>query len=177
MSEPDTDSSQTSQSQKEVKHSARLGFIDKYSFKPEHWAQWIKKFNRYRCATNLDQVEEEKQVNFLIISMGDKAENVLIAAGISQEDEKTYNTVVDKLNKYFTPKVNLTYERTKFHQRVQRENEPIADFITDVYKLASTCEFKDLNDSLIRDRLIVGTTNKIMSEQLQMIADLTWKKQ
>ncbi|XP_054267253.1 uncharacterized protein LOC128989388 [Macrosteles quadrilineatus] len=161
------------QTSKMTQHSATLGFIDKYSFKPEDWGPWLKKFNRYRNATNLDQIDGEKQVNFLIISMGDNAENVLIAAGVTEEDEKTYDKVVEKLNKYFTPRVNLTYERAKFNQRVQKQNEPISDFITDVHKLASSCDYKDMKDSLIRDKLIVGITDSKLSKELQLMADLT----
>ena len=48
------------------------------------------------------------------------------------------------------------YERYVFHQRVQQPGEYVEDFVADLRKLAKSCAFEQLEDSLIRDRLVVG---------------------
>lgn len=54
-------------------------------------------------------------------------------------------------------KQNETYQRYKFNNGVQQEDETIDQYLTALYNLAKTCNFCDcLNDSLIRNRLVIG---------------------
>ena len=46
---------------------------EKFSFKPEDWTRWIRRFERFRKATGLDQKSDENQVNTLVYSMGEEA--------------------------------------------------------------------------------------------------------
>ena len=52
--------------------------------------------------------------------------NYLLAIGITQTKQKKldeeHNAVVDKLNIYFKPKVNVTYERYVFLNKQNKEN-------------------------------------------------------
>ena len=50
----------------------------------------------------------------------------------------------------------MTYERYVFFKRYQFESENIECYYAELRKLARTCEFKDLKDSLITDRIIIG---------------------
>ena len=43
-----------------------------------------------------------------------------------------------------------------FHTRVQSEGETIDSFTTDLRLNSQSCEFGSLQDSLIRDRVVVG---------------------
>ena len=47
-----------------------------FSFKPEEWPKWIRCFERFRKVSGLDTKDEEAQVNTLIYSMGDKADDI-----------------------------------------------------------------------------------------------------
>ena len=49
--------------------------------------------------------------------------------------------------------------------RVQKEGEPVDNFITDLYSLAEHCNFGTLHDELIRDRIVVGIRDKALSEK------------
>ena len=49
-------------------------------------------------------------------------------------------------------------------------------FITDVYALAEHCEYKDLHNEMIRDRIIVGLRDASLSEKLQLDSKLTLEK-
>ena len=48
----------------------------KFSFKSSEWTRWIRRFERFRIATELDKKEEEKQVNAIIYTMGDEADDI-----------------------------------------------------------------------------------------------------
>ncbi len=45
-------------------------------------------------------------------------------------DNKAYNTALEKLNAYFTPKVNIQYERHLFRQLHQTQCETMDQFVT-----------------------------------------------
>ena len=59
-----------------------------------------------------------------------------------------------------------------FNQRVQQPGESIEDYVADLRKLAGTCQFAELEDSLIRDRIVVGirddTTRRRLLQQKQL---------
>ena len=50
---------------------------EKFNFKPEEWFRWIKRFDRFRKATGLDQKDGESLVNTLIYSIGEEVEDVI----------------------------------------------------------------------------------------------------
>ena len=58
---------------------------------------------------------------------------------------------------------------------VQREGETAEEYVTALYELIETCEYGDLRDELLRDRLVVGIRDTALSERLQLNADLTFE--
>ena len=146
---------------------------ERFSFKPEEWSKWIRRFERFRLASELNKKDEESQVNTLIYSMGDEADDILQSFGMSEDDRKKYNAVKKKFEGHFIIKRNAIFERARFNMRVQTEGESVDNFITDLYTLAEFCDFSDLRDELIRDRIVVGIRDKALSERLQLEGDLT----
>lgn len=147
-----------------------------FSFRAEDWNRWAQRWERYRSAAGLAHRAEEDQVNLLIYTMGDKAEDILLSFKLSVEELKRYNTVMGKFKTHFGEKTNIIYERARFNQRRQDANENVDDFIADLFRLAETCNFGDLREELIRDRIVVGVRNTKLSEAMQLQADLTLEK-
>ena len=59
-----------------------------------------------------------------------------------------FATAMEKVDNYFTPKKNVTYEIFQFRKAVQQSREMADQFATRLRKLASTCEFTDLTKEL-----------------------------
>ena len=57
--------------------SFQVSTSDKSNFKPEEWGRWIRRFERFRIASKLNEESEKAQVNTLIYSMGDEADDIL----------------------------------------------------------------------------------------------------
>ncbi|XP_056142138.1 uncharacterized protein pogzb [Lampris incognitus] len=75
-----------------------------------------------RTATELHKKDGEVQVSTLLYSLGKKAEQVYKTFTFgADEKEDDYETVLQKLENYFVPKVNVIHQRAKFHQRIQRQ--------------------------------------------------------
>ena len=157
--------------------SYHISTMEQFNFtKPEEWSQWIKRFERFRQASGIASKSEESQVNTLIYSMGQKADDILQSFRLSEEDEKKYSTVKAKFEAYFIKRRNPIFERAKFNMRKQGETEPVDEFITDLYLLAKHCGYNDLHDEMIRDRIVVGIRDSRLSEKLQMESDLTLER-
>ena len=83
-------------------------------------------------------IDEPKQVNALIYTMGDEADNIITSFGLSEQEMKSFKTVRNKFEDHFVAKRNVIFERAKFYVRVQDENEPVEDFVTE--SVALSCQ-------------------------------------
>ena len=73
----------------------------------------------------------------------------------AEKDNIDYKKVMEKFENYFTPKKNTILERFQFNKAVQNEDD-MDRFVTRLKNLATTCEFGNLKDELIRDHIVVG---------------------
>ena len=149
---------------------------EKFSFKPEDWTRWIRRFERFRKAAGLDQKSGGNQVKTLVYSMGEAADDIMVSFGLTADDVKQYELVKNRFESHFIVKRNMIFERAKFNLRSQQEGESVETFITDLHCLAEHCEFGVLKDELFRDRIVVGLKDKKLSEKLQLDSKLTLEK-
>ena len=64
--------------------------------------------------------------------------------------ERNLKQVMVSFDRHCNPKKNETVGRYKFVSRLQNPGESLEKFITDLKLLATTCNFGDLKDSLVR---------------------------
>ena len=143
---------------------------------PEEWPKWARRFERFRKASGLTDKDEEAQVNPLIYTMGDDADDILRSFRLSEADSKNYDSVVSAFDSHFVKRRNVIYERAKFNQRRQEPREPVDAFITALYGLAEHCGYASLHEEMIRDRTVVGLLDAKLSEKLQLDPELTLSK-
>ena len=106
--------------------------------------------------------------------MGRDAKTIFNSLPFDTATHKTnYKKVIEKFDSYFMPKVNVIHERAKFHSRVQQHGETVETYIRVLYELAKNCEFAANKDDMIRDRLVVGISDKDCSQKLQWRISLT----
>lgn len=146
---------------------------EKFSFVDSEWVSWFRIFERYRSVSKLASESDETQVNTLILSMGPKAETIIDSFNMSDDDLKVYSVVVERFSKYFSKKTNIIYERAKFNNRYQNDNESVSDFITSLFELSKSCNYSILREELVRDRIVVGIKDKKLSLSLQLDSKLT----
>ena len=80
---------------------------------------------------------------------------------------------MEEFDNYFQVRKNVIFERARFNKRNQLSDEPVEEFISEIHRLADRCDFKNMKDELIRDRLVVGIRDNVLSERLQMEPELT----
>ncbi|UYV70824.1 K02A2.6-like [Cordylochernes scorpioides] len=143
---------------------------------PNEWPNWIKRFERFRKASELKSKKEEEQVNALIYILGEKAEDALISFNLTEIEINNYETVVKKFEEHFIGKRNVIFERAQFNRRYQQDGEAVEEYIRVLHKMAENCNYGSLKEEMIRDRIVVGVKNLQLSEKLQLEPNLTLER-
>ncbi|XP_061709453.1 uncharacterized protein LOC133519464 [Cydia pomonella] len=136
----------------------------------DSWKKWSKGFTIYFDACELSKKTSAIQINILLHIVGEQCRELYEQLNVKCT---TVEQVLDEFKKYFDQKKNLTVERHRFFTRNQAESETIEQYVFDLKKLSTSCEFGTLCDSLIKDRLICGIASKAIRERLLREADLT----
>ena len=116
---------------------------------------------------------------YIELSMARKSEKDKCSAFlyiISQKGRDVYNAInlnnmqrnrIDVLfTKFKKPKQNVIVERYWFNTRVQDKAESIDQYVTGLWLIAKNCSFRDLEDELIRDRIVCGVNSDDVKQQL-----------
>ena len=84
--------------------------------------------------------------------------------------------MLDKFEELCVGKTNETFERYKFNIRNQETGESIDMYVTELRKLAKTCNYGALEESLIRDIVLLGVPDVAVRKRLLQEPDLTLSK-
>ena len=65
-----------------------------------------------------------------------------------QEKDTDLNTLIRKFDEYFVVKYNIIHERTKFHERHQKEGETVERFYRTLRSLINHCQYRGVEEQL-----------------------------
>ena len=100
---------------------------------------------------NPDRNREQRTAT-LPTCIGSDALDVIDVMEFEIEDQRKDPAVIlEKTEKYCIGECNEAYERYVFSRRDQEMNESVEAYVTALRKLAKTCDYGALTDSLIRD--------------------------
>lgn len=142
----------------------------------ENWKKFKQRFDVYMNATGASEKDDKQKACIFLPVVGEEAVQVYNTFVFGPDEEFKLEKILEKFEAYCTPKRNTTYERHKFFTRVQRSDETIDQYVTQLRTMAKNCEFGDLVDSLIRDRIICGVPDNALKERLLRTVDLTLDK-
>ena len=96
---------------------------------------------------------------------------LMISCQLSANDCKK-DVMRSKFDRYFIKDRNIIYECAKFNQQRQEEGEPVATFITALYKLSKHCGYDELHN----DHIVVEIRDSALAMKLQLDSTLTLSK-
>lgn len=137
----------------------------------ENWKKFKQRFDVYMTATGAAEKGDKQKACIFLKEEAVQVYNTFVFE--EGEEYKLKKKILEKFEVFCTPKHNTTYERHKFFTRVQRFDETIDRYVTELRTMAKNCEFWDLVDSLIRDRIICGVPDNTFKERLLRTVDLT----
>ena len=137
------------------------------------WERFKNEWNNYEIAVDLSDAAAKKRAAVFLACVGTAAYGVFRTFQFDADDDRQdVGKIIDAFEKHCIGEANITYERYLFHQRVQQPGECFDDFLADLRKLVRTCEFGELKDSLIRDRIVIGIRDEPTRRRLLQVKKL-----
>ena len=151
--------------------SRNFGQLEEFSSGTDSWQAYVERANLFFQANGIN---EEKQLSVFLSSIGGKTYGLLrnLLAPTLPKD-KSLTEVIAILQKHFDPKPAVIAERFKFHKREQLPGESLADYIAELRRLATHCEFGGYLDDALRDRLVCGLHSEGTQRRLLTVKNLT----
>jgi transposase InsO family protein len=142
-------------------------------FNENRAAQWMKFKQAFQCfikATAIHKEDEDVQVACLLNLVGEDGRDIYSTFKWNTgEDREKMKDVLAKFDAYCSPLKNIVYERYRFFSRNQKDGESIDDYMTELRLIIKTCDFAscvDIEDSLLRDKLVMGCSDSSLKERL-----------
>ena len=161
-SDPKLRSKITNMSLGQFKTPAELDFAN------PQWDEWKQRFETYRLITELSRKTQKIQVATLKYCMGPQSENIMKTFNLTSTESENYDNVMEKFDNYFKPRRNEIRLRKNFHQRSQRADETLEQYITALHTLAEPCKFSDPKER-IRDQFFAGLKDDELSQKLELL--------
>ena len=148
-----------------------------FDFKsPDGWPKWKRRFEHFRAASGLSATSAAQQVSTLLYCLGEEADTFCYLLTSQKKEGLVYETVMQTFDEFFQLLRNVIFERTRFNRQNQLEGESSEQYISELYCLVDNCNYGNLKDELLRDRLVVGIRDQELSKKLQLDQDLTLEK-
>lgn len=141
----------------------------------ENWKRFSQAFDFYLCASEKDKKDGKVKCALLLNCAGEHALEVYNSFTFTAEEKDKYEVLKKKFSDHMTGKKDLSFERQKFWSRTQKEGEQFINYLSELRKQAKNCEFGDLTEGLIRDRIVRGVRNHKTTEKLMSTSDLTYE--
>ncbi len=152
-----------------------LGQVGPYCEGKEDWACYVERLEQFFIANDITDAPKKRAV--FLSGIGPSTYSLL--RNLMTPDvpsSKTYDELKATLSAHFKPKTLVIAERFRFYKRNQHENESISDYIVELKKLASTCDFGEFLSIALRDRLVCGLRSESIQRKLLTEIDLTFDK-
>lgn len=132
----------------------------------ENWKRFLQQFEIYLISSEKAEKKDEVKIALLLHCGGRELVDVYNTLPIAEDVKKVYKTLVSSLNEHFKPKNYVTYERYLFNTRAEQQGETIDSYFTDLRKKAKNCNYGQLSDELLRDRIICVITDDTLRARL-----------
>lgn len=136
-----------------------------------NWKLWLQQYRWFEVATGMSNKPQDVQVATFMASIGSEAVEIFNTFGCTEAQMGNLVEIKQLFQTYFTPKMNVTYERYNFNRMAQEEGESFDEFLTKAKTQSAKCEFNILHDSLLADKIIIGIRSETAREKLLAIED------
>uniref|UniRef100_A0A5S6Q817 Reverse transcriptase domain-containing protein n=1 Tax=Trichuris muris TaxID=70415 RepID=A0A5S6Q817_TRIMR len=145
---------------------AAIGNIAAFDVKnATSWEVYAERLEYYCEANNITDDSRKRATLLTVIG----SETYAILRSIispAAPKSKTYQQLVATLRSHFIPQTSLIYRRFLFHKRIQRPDETISTYITELRQLAEECNFGATLTERLRDQLVCGLRDDAIQRRL-----------
>ena len=150
------------------------GKVEWFDPATEDWSTYVERLEHYFIANDI--ATEAKRRSTLLTVAGPEVYSLacnLVAP--NKPGDKSYDDLVALIKNHYSPAPSIIVQRYKFHTRVRKQGESAANFVADLRSIAKYCEFGDVLDDMLRDRLVCGINEPKTQKRLLSEPKLTLK--
>ena len=127
--------------------ATRVGAIGPFDATSSQWSSYAERLTEYLIANGI--TDGRKKVAVLLSVVGGPTYNQLRDLFAPEKpNTKTFDELVTKLRDRLEPKPTVIAERYKLHQRQQKPDETVSEYMAALRRLAATCHFEDFLSKL-----------------------------
>lgn len=142
-----------------------------------NWQSWKEDFIIFMKLTGYIDKPNDFRANLLKNRIGKVGTEAIQNISFENaQDKDDMDILIEKLEKYFNPPKKEVVERYQFFSRSKKQNESIEQYINILKEKAKTCNFNDMTDSLVRDKIILDTHDKILRKKIFEAENLDLQK-
>ena len=137
----------------------------------QQWTDWIAELELYFTA---DNITADKRKYALLLYLG--GSEIRDIYNTLEDENKTFSSARELLNKYFVDKKNLVFERYQFNSLQQKSEESAKAFLVRLKKVGMSCDFASytLEDAII-DKFIAGCRDNSLRKKLLSSKELNFE--
>ena len=124
----------------------------------------------------LEGKSEKEKCNIFLYVIGQAGRDIYNTMTLQENERNKIDILFRTFEEYCKLKQNITIERYHFNSRTQEKNESFDQYVTELKLIARNCRFGDLENELIRDRVICGIQSDEVRQHLLRADNLTLDK-
>lgn len=137
------------------------------------WRNFKQQLKIFIAAAGLTTVTETRKSAILLNCIGQEGLELYYNLIKDSEDTPKFDELLKLFDEYFEPKQNELINTFNFNNRKQEDGETFDNFYIAIRKLVKNCNFKDMEDRMLRDRIVMGIRDRKLQQKLLENKDLT----
>ena len=138
------------------------------------WKIFHSQWQNYEVAADLAELSTQKRAAISLACVGTDAYQRFQTMDFEDaSDRQDIGKVIEAFTKFCVGEVNITYERYLFNKRTQNLGESFDNFPSELQRLSRTCDYGDLAESIITDRIVLGIQSDVTRQKLLQIRKLS----
>src|ERR1700721_378706 len=122
-----------------------------------NWKTFKTMWINYETAANLTDKATGIRTATFLACIGVEGFQLYESLDFAEDADRTkIDKVLERLERHFVGEVNETFERFRFNQRGQENHESIEAYVSALRTLVRPCNLAALEESLLRDRIVMG---------------------
>ncbi|KAJ8030066.1 hypothetical protein HOLleu_29642 [Holothuria leucospilota] len=139
--------------------------VEAYDPNVEIWESYEERLVQFFVAN--DVREDSKNVAILLSSVGPKGYGLLKnLVTLSKPSSMNLADNCKHLKEYYNPKPPVLLERFRFYNQRQGTSEGISEFLAELKRLSSSCNFGSFLNDALRDRFVCGVFDTNIQKRL-----------
>ena len=131
------------------------------------WKRFKGQWTNYTKAAKVDRESADCEAAILLACLGADAYTIYESIEFADDADRANPTrLLQVLEAHFIGETNEVYERYVFSSRNQQAGETFDTFLADLRRLVKSCDYGGTEDSMVRDRIVLGVRDDATRRKL-----------